>query len=116
KYLYYQLEVLRPVWSEWMEVLANEADRMGELLRDDHDLLVLRQRLTEAEEDDGDAGDREVLVALIDRRRSELEQESLLLGQRFFQERPRAFARRVKGYWKPWCYQGEPTPLGEFPA
>jgi hypothetical protein len=42
------------------------------------------------------------LLALIDRRRAELEQEARLLGQRFFQDKPRTFVRRLKGYWKAW--------------
>jgi hypothetical protein len=64
----------------------------------------------------GDEGDREMLLALIDRRRAELEQEALLLGRRFFQDGPRGFARRLKGYWKTWRApaepeQSEPPPL-----
>jgi CHAD domain-containing protein len=105
KYLRYQLEVLRPIWPERMEELANEADRMGELLGDDHDLAVLRQMLTDDPERFGDEGDREVLLALIDRRRAELEQEALLLGRRFFQDSPWDFASRLKSYWKTWRAQ-----------
>ncbi len=102
KYLRYQLEVLRPVWPERMEELAGEADRMSDLLGDDHDLAVLRQALTGEPERFGDEGDVEVLLALIDRRRAELEQEAGLLGERFFQDRPGGFARRLKNYWKTW--------------
>jgi hypothetical protein len=49
-----------------------------------------------------DEDEREALLALIDRRRAELEQEVLVLGERFFQDRPRELARRLKGYWKTW--------------
>jgi CHAD domain-containing protein len=102
KYLRYQLELMRPVWPERMEELANEADRMGELLGDDHDLAALRQMLTDDAERFGDEADREILVALIERRRAELEQEAFLLGRRFFEEKPREFGRQLKGYWKTW--------------
>jgi len=102
KYLRYQLELLRPIWPERLEELATEADHLGDLLGDDHDLAVLRQLLTDEPDRFGAAGDRELLLALIDRRRAELEEESLRLGERFFQERPRAFVRRLKGYWKAW--------------
>jgi CHAD domain-containing protein len=100
KYQCEQLEILRPIWPERLEELANEADRMGGLLGDDHDLAVLRQMLSDAPDRFGDEGDREMLLALIDRRRIELEQEAMLLGRRFFQDRPRPFARRLKSYWK----------------
>jgi CHAD domain-containing protein len=102
KYLRYQLEMLRPLWPERMEELAGEADRMGELLGDDHDLAVLRQTIADDPARFGDEGDREMLLALIDRRRADLEQETILLGRRFFQDGPRKFARRLRGYWKAW--------------
>jgi hypothetical protein len=47
----------------------------------------------------------EMLLALIDRRRAELEEESMLLGRRFFQDSPKEFTRRLKGYWKTWRSQ-----------
>jgi CHAD domain-containing protein len=111
KYLRYQLEMLRPLWPERLGELADEADRMGELLGDDHDLAVLRQMLTDAPERFGDEGDREVLLALIDRRRAELQEEATLLGRRFFQDRPRDFVRRLKGYWKTWRAQSGESQL-----
>jgi CHAD domain-containing protein len=115
KYLYYQLQILRPLWPERMEELAHEADRMGELLGDDHDLAVLRKTLT------GDSGrfgesDVEVLVALIDRRRAELEKEAITLGQRFFQDRPRDFGRWLKGNWKTWRAETAPAEAQRVPV
>jgi CHAD domain-containing protein len=95
-----------------MEELAGEADRMSDLLGDDHDLAVLRQMLTRAARP-ADEGEREALLALIDRRRAELEQEVLVLGQRFFQDRPRELARRLKGYWKTWRGQASPSQANE---
>jgi CHAD domain-containing protein len=99
KYLRYQLEVLRQLWTERMEELASEANWMSDLLGDDHDLAVLRQMMMEDSGRLGDQGDREVLQALIDRCRTELEQEAMLLGSRFFQDSPRSFTRRLRGYW-----------------
>jgi CHAD domain-containing protein len=113
KYLRYQIEVLQPLWPERMEELATEADRMGDLLGDDHDLAVLRQMLTRDPRPVADGGEGEALLALIDRRRAELEQEVLLLGERFFQDRPRELARRLKGYWKTWRGQASPTQANE---
>jgi CHAD domain-containing protein len=113
KYLRYQLEILRPLWPEQLEELAEEADRMTELLGDDHDLALLRQKLTDNPEEFGDEDEKEVLQALIDRRRLELQQEAVELGERFFQDKPRAFARRLKGYWKAWRGQAEPTQIRE---
>jgi CHAD domain-containing protein len=103
KYVRHQLELLRPVWPERLEELVKEAAQLGDLLGDDHDLMVLRQTLTR----DAATGDHEALVALIDRRRAELEQQALPLGERYFQDRPRTFVSRVRGYWRSWRAQPE---------
>jgi hypothetical protein len=50
----------------------------------------------------GDDGERTLLLALIDRRRDELQQEVMLLGERFFQDKVRGFVRRFRGYWETW--------------
>ena len=105
KYLRYQLEILRPLWPERLEEMAREADEMGESLGDDHDLAMLRQLLMADPDRFGDDSELEVLVALIDRRRAELQQHALLLGERFFQDRPKEFARRLRGYWRTWRTQ-----------
>jgi CHAD domain-containing protein len=102
KYFRYQMEILRAVRPEIMEPLARQADRLGELLGDDHDLAVLRQMLTQAPEHFGGAEELGLVFALIVRRRKELEEEANLLGRRLFQDSPKDFARRLKGYWTTW--------------
>ena len=113
KYLRYQFDVMQPLWPERMEELADETDRMGDFLGDDHDLAVLRQMVDRDPRPVADDGERETLVALIDRRRAELEQEALLLGERFFQDRPRELARRLKGYCKTWHGRAGPAQATE---
>jgi hypothetical protein len=83
---------------------------MGELLGDDHDLAVLRRMLTDDPARFGGEGETEMLLALIDRRRVELEQEAFSLGGRFFQEKAGEFTRRLKGYWKKWRAQAGREP------
>lgn len=102
KYLRYQLAILRPIWPERLGELTDEADKMGGILGDDHDLAVLWQMITDKAHDLVEETDRALLLALIARRRTELEQDAMILGERFFEDRPRPFARRLKGYWKTW--------------
>jgi CHAD domain-containing protein len=105
KSLFYQLEILRPLWTERVDEIVAEVDQVGGLLGDDHDLVVLRQMVKDDSEKLGDDGDRGMLLALIDRRRDELQQEVMLLGERFFQDKVRDFASRFSGYWKTWRVQ-----------
>ena len=106
KYLRYQLTALQPLWPEMMEPLVEQADHLGELLGEDHDLAVLAQQLTAAPERFDGEDARELLFALIAHRRNELQEEAMLLGQRLFQDSPTVFAGRLKGYWTTWHYLG----------
>jgi len=108
KYLRYQLNILRPIWPERMEELINEADQMGQLLGDDHDLAVLCETLTGEPQRFGEASDVQLLLALIDRRRAELQQDASLLAEKFFLDKPRDFERRLMGYWALWQEQAKP--------
>src|SRR5262249_26149610 len=106
------LQILQPVWAEMMEEFVSQADHLGDLLGDDHDLAVQQQMITDEPDRFGDQETREVLLALIDQRRAELQQEAMLLGQRLFGDRPKEFTRRLKQYWKMWRAagaQGQPN-------
>src|SRR5206468_3687815 len=50
KYLWYQLQFLRPIAPAVLEELIDLADEIGGTLGDDHDLVVLRQKLQEQPE------------------------------------------------------------------
>jgi CHAD domain-containing protein len=106
KYLWHQLELLEPTWPAVMRELANQAHVLADCLGDDHDLATLRQFVTSKAEDFGDAAATETLVALIDRRRAELQQSAGPLGQRIYGEKPTAFVRRLEAYWNAWRRQG----------
>jgi hypothetical protein len=62
-------------------------------------------------------GEREVLLALLEQRWTELQHEAMLLGRRFFQDRPRALARRLRNCWKTWRATARlPRPAEPLPA
>jgi hypothetical protein len=46
--------------------------------------------------------DLDPLITELDRRRSGLQREALLLGRRVYAEKPKAFTRRLHRYWKAW--------------
>jgi CHAD domain-containing protein len=103
KDLWYHARLLQPLWPEVMEAQAEQAHVLSELLGDDHDLAVLRERLVG---DPALAGavpaDLDPLIAVIDRRRAELVAEAQGLGRRLYAERPSAFERRMKALWRAW--------------
>jgi CHAD domain-containing protein len=99
KDLWYHHRLLDAAWPPMMGAVASQAHALSELLGDDHDLAVLRERLRAGIAlPPGAAADRDVLVALIDGRRAALQARALSLGGRLYAERPGAFARRL-GRW-----------------
>jgi hypothetical protein len=62
---------------------------------------VLRDDAVERRELFADA-DLEKLFSSISERQDELAADALALGERVYAEKPRAFERRIRSYWKSW--------------
>jgi CHAD domain-containing protein len=77
---------------------AREAHALSDLLGDDHDLAVLRETVGEIAPDL--TGDVDAVNALVAHRREQLQQEAMLVGARLYAEKPKAFTRRVRAYWR----------------
>jgi CHAD domain-containing protein len=99
KDLWYHLRLLRSAWRTVLEPLGDQAHELSDRLGDDHDLVVLRERL-DAPGIAFTADQREHLDDLIERRRGELQAEAFALGARLYAEKPKAFAARMAGYWE----------------
>jgi CHAD domain-containing protein len=100
KELWYQLRILQPLAAAVFKELNDELKTIGQYLGQIHDLAFVAERVASM----GSArkqGDR-ILNALIDSREKELEQTAIALGERFYAERPRQFARRVARYFSEW--------------
>jgi len=80
--------------------LARQADELGELLGEEHDLALLAARLRAGRGGPGPrlkvaAGTRKALLKLIARRRRILRRRALKQGKRLYRPKPGAFVRRV---------------------
>ena len=102
KYLWYQVSLLRPMWEKPLKGFAKEIKQLVDRLSDDHDLALLRERVGTDADNFEDRTEREALLALIDRRRAELESEAWTLGQRIYADKPKAFRTRFHQYWRAW--------------
>ena len=100
KDLWYHVRLLEPVSPGVMHGSAQEAHQLSDLLGDDHDLAVLRESL--AGDGAAVATDLDSMLALIDHRRRQLQADALHAGARLYEEKPKAFVRRIRGYWKVW--------------
>jgi CHAD domain-containing protein len=111
KHLVYQTRVLRPLWGNMMEALTGELKTLGQYLSDDHDLAILREKISEQLDDSEERTDIEALIALIDQRRNELQLTAKVLGTRIYAEKPRVFAARSQTYWQAWRTEVKDNPI-----
>ncbi len=99
KELSYQIRILTPLAPGVFEELDDELKTIGECLGQLHDLAFVTQRLWSFPGEK--QGDR-ILSALIAVRTDELRTTAIALGERFYAERPRQFARRLAKYFSKW--------------
>lgn len=79
--------------------VARRADRLGEILGEEHDLALLEARMRDKRSRPFFAGERKVrkrLLALIAARRRKLRKRALREGEHLYRRPPRRFVRRVK--------------------
>ena len=95
KDLWYQLRLLAELWPEVLGETSDQAHALTDLLGDHHDLAVLAADL-EAR----DTLDPEAILELISRRQDELLERAIGLGERLYAEKPKAWAKRLRRYWK----------------
>ncbi|HEX2129285.1 MAG TPA: CHAD domain-containing protein [Solirubrobacterales bacterium] len=99
KDLWYHLRLLAPACQPALDPLTARADRLGELLGDDHDLAVLSAWLEDGH-GDLDRETRSHLQRLIGQRRLEMQIELFDCAETIYHEKPKAFARRILGLWQ----------------
>jgi CHAD domain-containing protein len=108
KNLWHELQMLEPLWPGVIEEWADQAHQLADYLGDDHDLWVLREASKAKSDDFADAADLDALLALIDRRRRQLQDKARLLGARLYEPKPRRLRARTGKYWRLWDQAGRP--------
>jgi CHAD domain-containing protein len=111
KHLLYQTRLLKPLWPMAMKGLADELKTLSQYLSEDHDLAILRAKVTEQLEKSKVRTQIEALAALVDQRRNELQLCAKVLGARVYAEKPRAFVGRLETYWQAWRTEVKDDPI-----
>lgn len=99
KDLWYQQSIVKKAWEPMISESADAAHELSDYLGDHHDLAVLSEDLASR---DIEEEPRKELQAVIDRRQKELAKAAFDLGERIYAEKPKAFDRRMRGYWEAW--------------
>ncbi len=96
---WYHLRLLAALCGPIVAGAAQEADRLSDILGEDHDLGVLTELLAGRSDELGSA-EVDAVAAVIDERRGELQCEAWEIGRRLYVEKPRRFERRMRGLWE----------------
>jgi CHAD domain-containing protein len=102
KYHWYHLRLLSDVWPKQMRVQRKAADKLGDLLGNEHDLAVLRQSLLKEPGAFGRPKNIRRVAGYIDQRRQGLREQARLIGAYLYAEKPRCMTKRIEAYWSAW--------------
>jgi len=108
KRLLYQLRILRPINPLVIGALIDDLDSVAEVFGRSHDLYFLGERLRY---DGAQPPPRETreLVTVIEASEVELQNRGVDLAERFLEERPRDFGRRLGTWLQQWVRGEAPT-------
>jgi CHAD domain-containing protein len=106
KDLWYHLRILREVRPEFTDPTADEAHELSDLLGEHHDLAVLRQDFEGRPAEDGGPERTLALTGAIALRQDGLLDPALSLGSRLYDEKRKAFVKRLGAYWDSWRGDG----------
>lgn len=112
KYLWYQSQILEPVWPHVLKPHIAALDDLSHLLGEHHDLFALVTLVGENRKRFGET--TATRIATVAARRIEaIEPAAFHLGNLVFAESPRGWSGRLVRYWRAWTQTeeapGEPT-------
>ena len=102
---WYHVRLLEGLWAEMMDAYEKSLKDLEDWLGEDHNLTVLRDKITAEPGFYGKQQDIALAFDLISRYHKELREKALPLAERIYEEKPREFTRRIKRLWNTW--QGE---------
>ena len=95
KDLWYHQRLLRRLWPEVQRPIIEAADQLADVLGQEHDLALLVEVVSATE-----TADRDLVVAVADARRADLQVVARDLGGRLYADDEKAWERRHRAWWE----------------
>lgn len=107
KDLWYHQRLLRRLWPEVQRPIIAAADQLADVLGQEHDLALLLEVLTATDAPSPevapvlvDPADRDLVVAVADAQRADLQAVARDLGERLYADDEQAWERRHRAWWE----------------
>jgi CHAD domain-containing protein len=101
KYLWQQLEILAPIAPLTIQAMVERAHQLADRLGEDHDLAVLKVRLSQSNGQVPRSAARAVSLR-IGRARGELQRKALDIAKGVYREKPGRLSKRLERRWRAW--------------
>jgi CHAD domain-containing protein len=98
----YHMRLLEDTRPAAMREYGAVLHKLEKWLGEEHNLVVLRRRLTSIDAIRAMHRERKALEIRMERFQAELRRDALALGRRIYAEKPRIFVQRLKRAWKAW--------------
>jgi CHAD domain-containing protein len=102
---WYHMRLLEGLWPEPIEARTGALKDLESWLGEHHNLEVLRERL-QKEPQEG----TELVLALAVQEQKDLERNSISLGRRLYEQKPKQFARDLSKLWDVWHEEAKLPP------
>jgi CHAD domain-containing protein len=104
---WYHVRLLENIWTDVMQAHESSLKDLETWLGDDHNLVVLRDKLVNKPENYGDKKDIQLFLALADQYQKELRERAISLGQRVYEQKPRQFTKNMGKLWDAWQHSAD---------
>lgn len=98
KYLWYQTLLLQEIWPDFFDTLEAEIHQLADYLGDDHDLMVLKDKIAMDDFSVKDKNKEELMLAMIHEYSEYLRENAKTKGQLIYAESPKDFKKRIGKY------------------
>jgi len=98
KYLWYQTLLLQDTWPNFFDTLEAEIHELGDLLGNDHDLMVLKEKILAGDFRLKEETHRELMIAIINEYSNSLRSKAKTKGELIYAESPKDFKKRIGKY------------------
>lgn len=106
---WYHIRLLENLWTEVMTAYEKSLKELETWLGEDHNLVVLREKVLAEPAFYGKEKDIDFFVHLLDRYHKELRDNAQSVGERIYEEKPRHFTSHMQHLWDAW--QSQPKTL-----